>query len=301
MAAMQTTTPARMFVVKRNGSEEPVHLDKITKRLEQLCEGPGSVLDRVDPVVVSTKVITGLYTGVTTVELDNLAVETAAALILKDPQYGKLAARVAISNLHKQTPDTFSQCIQQLHDYEHPITKAKGVIDPQLHETVMANAEQLNAAIVPYRDYNYTLFGFKTLERAYLLKCDGMIVERPGYMLMRVAIGIHGTDLERAIETYDDMSLQLFTHATPSLFNAGTKKAQMSSCFLLGMEDSIAGIYKTLTDSAFISQHAGGIGINIHDIRAAGSHIAGTGGTSNGLVPMLRVFNDSARFVDQVC
>lgn len=246
-----------MKVIKRNGSEEAVALDKITRRIETLCRGPGAVLDRVDPIIVSRKVVAGLYNGVSTVELDGLAIEVAAALTSTDTQYNQLAARIAVSNLHKSTPSKFSDAVDKLYHYKHPITGAAGVLSQELYDTVMANKDTLNAIIVPERDYDYTYFGFKTLERAYLLKCGSDIVERPCYMLLRVSLGIHGSDLERAAQTYHSMSQRLYTHATPTLFNSGTKRPQLSSCFLLHMEDTIEGIYKTLSDTAVISKNSG--------------------------------------------
>merc|ERR1711899_154400 len=245
------------------------------------------------------KVIQGLYAGVTTVELDNLAAEIAATMTTKHPDYAILAARIVISNLHKETKKMFSEVITDLykmrsHDRPTPM------ISEQHYKIIMENADRLNSAIVSNRDFNYQYFGFKTLERSYLLKIDGKVVERPQHMLMRVSVGIHGTDIDAAIETYDLLSQKLFTHASPTLFNAATRRPQLSSCFLLTMaDDSIEGIYDTLKQTALISKSAGGIGLNVHCIRATGSYIAGTNGTSNGLVPMLRVFNNTARYVDQ--
>merc|ERR1719150_2779894 len=245
------------------------------------------------------KVINGLFPGVTTVELDNLAAEIAATLTTKHPDYAILAARIVISNLHKETKKVFSEVITDLFNMN---TKGKPtpMISEQHYKIIMANADRLNSAIVSNRDFNYQYFGFKTLERSYLLKIDGKVVERPQHMLMRVSVGIHGTDIDAAIETYDLLSQKLFTHASPTLFNAATRRPQLSSCFLLTMaDDSIEGIYDTLKQTALISKSAGGIGLNVHCIRATGSYIAGTNGTSNGLVPMLRVFNNTARYVDQ--
>merc|ERR1711899_108853 len=245
------------------------------------------------------KVINGLYPGVTTVELDNLAAEIAATMTTKHPDYAILAARIVISNLHKETKKMFSEVITDLykmrsHDRPTPM------ISEQHYKIVMDNKDKLDAALIYDRDFQYQYFGFKTLERSYLLKKDGKVVERPQQMLMRVSVGIHGTDIDAAIETYDLLSQKLFTHASPTLFNAATPRPQLSSCFLLTMaSDSIEGIYDTLKRCALISKSAGGIGLNIHCIRATGSYIAGTNGTSNGLVPMLRVFNNTARYVDQ--
>lgn len=288
-----------MYVVKRDGRKEEVKFDKITSRLKKLSYGLDT--DYVDVTEVVMKVINGIYDGVTTVELDKLAAETTAYLTTKHPDYSILAARIAVSNLHKQTKKSFSETIADLYNYVEPKTGAHaGMIADDVYEIVMANKDQLDSAIIYDRDYNYDYFGFKTLERSYLLKIDGRYAERPQQMLMRVAVGIHKADIKAAIETYNLLSEKWFTHATPTLFNAGTPRPQMSSCFLLTMkEDSINGIFETLKNCALISQSAGGIGLSVHTIRATGSYIKGTNGTSNGLVPMLRVFNDAARYVDQ--
>lgn len=287
-----------MYVVKRDGHKEPVMFDKITDRIKKLCYG---LNDLVDAVKVTMRVIEGLYDGVTTSELDNLAAETAASMTVTHPDYAQLAARIAISNLHKNTNKSFSETMKEMYFYVNPRTNQKApLLSDEVHEAIQANAEYLNSHIIYNRDFNYDYFGFKTLERSYLLKINGKIVERPQHMLMRVAVGIHLNDMESVIETYDLMSKKFFTHATPTLFNAGTPKPQMSSCFLLTMkDDSIDGIYDTLKQTAKISQSAGGIGLSIHNVRATGSYIRGTNGTSNGIVPMLRVFNDTARYVDQ--
>ena len=287
-----------MYVVKRDGHKEPVMFDKITDRIKKLCYG---LNDLVDAVKVTMRVIEGLYDGVTTSELDNLAAETAASMTISHPDYAQLAARIAISNLHKNTNKSFSETMKEMYFYVNPRTNQKApLLSDEVYEAIQANAEYLNSHIIYNRDFNYDYFGFKTLERSYLLKINGKIVERPQHMLMRVAVGIHLTDLESVIETYDLMSKKFFTHATPTLFNAGTPKPQMSSCFLLTMkDDSIDGIYDTLKQTAKISQSAGGIGLSIHNVRATGSYIRGTNGTSNGIVPMLRVLNDTARYVDQ--
>merc|ERR1711899_586180 len=245
------------------------------------------------------KVINGLYPGVTTVELDNLAAEIAATMTTKHPDYAILAARIVVANLHKETKKVFSEVITDLYNMRSH-DRPTPMISEEHYKIIMANADRLNSAIVSNRDFNYQYFGFKTLERSYLLKIDGKVVERPQHMLMRVSVGIHGTDIDAAIETYDLLSQKLFTHASPTLFNAATPRPQLSSCFLLTMaDDSIEGIYDTLKQTALISKSAGGIGLNVHCIRATGSYIAGTNGTSNGLVPMLRVFNNTARYVDQ--
>jgi len=287
-----------MYVVKRDGHKEPVMFDKITDRIKKLCYG---LNDLVDSVKVAMRVIEGLYDGVTTSELDNLAAETAASMTIAHPDYAQLAARIAVSNLHKNTKKSFSETMSDMYLYVNPRTGQKSpLLSDEVYETIMANAEELDSMIIYNRDFNYDYFGFKTLERSYLLKINGKIVERPQHMLMRVSVGIHLNDIEAVKETYELMSKKFFTHATPTLFNAGTPKPQMSSCFLLTMkDDSIDGIYDTLKQTAKISQSAGGIGLSIHNVRATGSYIRGTNGTSNGIVPMLRVFNDTARYVDQ--
>lgn len=258
-------------------------------------------MDYVDPCLIAQKVINGLYPGVTTTELDNLAAETAATMTTKHPDYAILAARIAISNLHKETKKVFSEVIEDLYNMVNERTRLHSpMISDGTYKVVMDNAEALNSAIIYDRDFNYNYFGFKTLERSYLLKINGKVVERPQHMLMRVAIGIHGEDIEAAVNTYNLMSEKWFTHASPTLFNSGTPHPQLSSCFLLAMrEDSIEGIYDTLKQCALISKSAGGIGVHVHCIRASGTYIAGTNGTSNGLVPMLRVYNNTARYVDQ--
>jgi ribonucleoside-diphosphate reductase alpha chain len=287
-----------MYVVKRDGKKEPVMFDKITDRIKILCYG---LNDRVDSVKVAMRVIEGLYDGVTTSELDNLAAETAASMTVTHPDFAQLAARIAISNLHKNTKKSFSETMSDMFHYVNPRTHQESpLLSEEVYAVIRDNAEKLDSAIIYNRDFNYDYFGFKTLERSYLLKINGKIVERPQHMLMRVSVGIHLNDIDSAIETYELMSKKFFTHATPTLFNAGTPKAQMSSCFLLTMkDDSIDGIYDTLKQTAKISQSAGGIGLSIHNVRATGSYIRGTNGTSNGIVPMLRVFNDTARYVDQ--
>jgi len=289
-----------MFVIKRNGRKENVFFDKITSRILKLCYGLN--MDYIDPTEITKKVINGLYSGVTTVELDNLAAETAATMTTKHPDYTILAARIAISNLHKETKKVFSEVIEDLYmNAINPSTKKKeSLVSKQLYDVVKANADKLNSSIIYDRDFNYNYFGFKTLEKSYLLKINGKIVERPQHMLMRVSVGIHGEDVDSAIETYNLMSEKWFIHATPTLFNAGTNRPQLSSCFLLAMrDDSIEGIFDTLKQCAIISKNAGGIGLHVHNIRCNGSHITGTNGTSNGLIPMLRVFNNTSRYVDQ--
>ena len=287
-----------MYVVKRDGRREPVMFDKITSRVKKLCYGLNEL---VDPVKVAMRVIEGLYDNVTTSELDNLAAEIAATMTTAHPDYAKLAARISVSNLHKNTKKTFSEVMTDLFEYVNPRTEEKApLLSEEVYKMIMDNKEKLDSTIIYNRDFGYDYFGFKTLERSYLLKLNGEIAERPQHMLMRVSIGIHIDDLDAAIETYELMSKKYFTHATPTLFNSGTPKPQMSSCFLLTMkDDSIDGIYDTLKQTAKISQSAGGIGLSIHNVRATGSYISGTNGTSNGIVPMLRVFNDTARYVDQ--
>ena len=288
-----------MFVVKRDGKKETVKFDKITARIEKLCYGLNPAL--VDPVDVAKKVIEGLFDGVTTSELDNLAAETAASLTTKHPDYALLASRIAVSNLHKNTIKSFSETMKLLYNYIDPKNgKNASLLAEDVWDVIEKNAEELDSSIIYDRDFGFDYFGFKTLEKSYLLKLEGQIVERPQHLFMRVSIGIHKEDIESAIKTYNLMSERWFTHATPTLFNAGTPKPQMSSCFLLTMkDDSIDGIYDTLKQTAKISQSAGGIGLSIHNVRATGSYISGTNGTSNGIIPMLRVFNDTARYVDQ--
>jgi len=287
-----------MYVIKRDGRKESVKFDKITARVKKLCYGLNPL---VDPTAVAMKVIEGLYEGVTTEKLDNLASEVSAAMATKHPDYGYLASRIAISNLHKKTNKSFFATVTDLYNYIDPKTgESAKLIADDVYDIIKNNADVLDSAVIHDRDFGYDYFGFKTLERSYLLKINGQIVERPQHMLMRVSVGIHKDDIEAAIKTYNLMSERWFTHATPTLFNAGTPKPQMSSCFLLTMkDDSIDGIYDTLKQCAKISQSAGGIGLSIHNIRATGSYIKGTNGESNGIIPMLRVFNDTARYVDQ--
>ncbi|MTI39997.1 ribonucleoside-diphosphate reductase subunit alpha [Fulvivirga lutimaris] len=288
-----------MLVVKRDGRRESVKFDKITSRIEKLCYGLD--MNYIEPIDIAKKVINGIYDGVTTVELDNLAAETTASLTTKHPDFAKLAARIAISNLHKVTSKSFSNTMKRLYTYVDPKTGENApLISKEVYGVIKKNAALLDSSIIYDRDFSYDYFGFKTLERSYLMKADGKIVERPQHLLMRVAVGIHQDDMAAAIETYNLLSEKWFTHATPTLFNAGTPKPQLSSCFLLTMQDdSIDGIYDTLKQCAKISQSAGGIGLSIHNVRATGSYIKGTGGVSNGIVPMLRNFDMTARYVDQ--
>jgi ribonucleoside-diphosphate reductase alpha chain len=288
-----------MYVIKRDGSKESIKFDKITARIQKLCYALDPI--HVQPVEVAMKVIQGIYPGVTTSELDNLAAETAASMTVKHPDYALLASRIAVSNLHKNTEKSFSKTMENLYRYIDPKTGHKApLLADDVFEVIQQNAQLLDSSIIYDRDFGYDYFGFKTLERSYLLKINGKLAERPQHMLMRVSVGIHKDDIASAIETYNLMSERWFTHATPTLFNSGTPKPQMSSCFLLTVkEDSIDGIYDTLKNCAKISQSAGGIGLSIHNIRATGSYIRGTNGTSNGIIPMLRVYNDTARYVDQ--
>jgi ribonucleoside-diphosphate reductase alpha chain len=288
-----------MHVIKRNGQRVEVRFDEILDRVNSLCFD----LDHryIEPIEIAKRVVDGIYDGVTTEQLDQLAAETAASMTSLHPDYANLAARVAVSNLHKKTKASFSGVIEDLYTYIDPKSEQPaGLISDEVYAFIQANAARLDAAIRYERDYLFDYFGFKTLERSYLLRLYGQVVERPQHMWMRVSVGIHAGDVDAAIETYNLMSEKWFTHASPTLFNAGTPSPQLSSCFLLGMQDdSIAGIYDTLKQTALISKNAGGIGLHIHNVRAKGSYIRGTNGTSNGIVPMLRVFNDTARYVDQ--
>lgn len=288
-----------MQVIKRSGKNEDVSFDKITARVKKLCYGLSQAY--VEPIEIAKKVIQGLYDGVPTTELDNLAAETAASMASIHPDYALLAARIAVSNLHKNTDKSFAKTVKDLYHYIDPKTgKSAGLISQETYSIIQKNKDRLDSAIIYDRDYDFDYFGFKTLERSYLLRMNNEVVERPQHLLMRTAVGIHGEDIDAAIETYNLMSEKWFIHATPTLFNAGTPKPQLSSCFLLSMtDDSISGIFETLARCAKISQSAGGIGLSIHNIRATGSYIRGTGGTSNGIIPMLKVFNDTARYVDQ--
>ncbi|AAM92361.1 ribonucleotide reductase large subunit [Ectromelia virus] len=288
-----------MFVVKRNGCRENVMFDKITSRIRKLCYGLNT--DHIDPIKIAMKVIQGIYNGVTTVELDTLAAEIAATCTTQHPDYAILAARIAVSNLHKETKKLFSEVMEDLFNYVNPKNgKHSPIISSITMDIVNKYKDKLNSVIIYERDFSYNYFGFKTLEKSYLLKINNKIVERPQHMLMRVAVGIHQWDIESAIETYNLLSEKWFTHASPTLFNAGTSRHQMSSCFLLNMmDDSIEGIYDTLKRCALISKMAGGIGLSISNIRASGSYISGTNGASNGIIPMLRVYNNTARYIDQ--
>ena len=276
-----------MQVIKRNGKLESVKFDKVTARIEKLSYGLSPMVNVID---VAKKAIAGIYDGVQTTDLDNLAAETAASLTITHPDYAILASRIAVSNLHKNTVKSFSDTMRKLYNYVDDKTGKKlPLIADDVMQIIEDNADLLDSTIIYDRDFAFDFFGFKTLEKSYLLKINGKIAERPQHMYMRVAVGIHKNDIDSVIKTYHLMSEKWFTHATPTLFNAGTPKPQMSSCFLLTMkEDSIDGIYDTLKQTAKISQSAGGIGLAIHNIRATGSYIGGTNGTSNGIVPMLK-------------
>ena len=288
-----------MLVIKRDKRKESVKFDKITARIEKLSYGLNTKY--VKTIEIAKKVIDGLYDGVSTQELDELAAETAATLTTKHPDYAILAARISISNLHKTTSKSFSNTMKRLYTYINPKTgKNASLLSKEVYGIINKNAALLDSSIIYDRDFSYDYFGFKTLQKSYLLKLDSVVVERPQHLLMRVAIGIHKEDIDAAIETYNLLSEKWFTHATPTLFNAGTPKPQLSSCFLLTMkDDSIDGIYDTLKQCAKISQSAGGIGLSIHNVRATGSYINGTNGISNGIIPMLRNFDMTARYVDQ--
>ncbi|HEY6978286.1 MAG TPA: ribonucleoside-diphosphate reductase subunit alpha, partial [Chitinophagaceae bacterium] len=286
------------YVIKRSGKTEAVKFDKVTARIQKLSYGLSPMVNVID---VAKKTIEGIYEGVHTTELDNLAAEVAASMTTLHPDYAILASRIAVSNLHKNTTKSFSETVQKLYYYKDETTsRHMPLIAGDVVKIINEYADILDSTIIYDRDYGFDYFGFKTLEKSYLLRINGEIAERPQHMYMRVAVGIHKDDIEGAINTYHLMSEKWYTHATPTLFNAGTPKPQMSSCFLLTMkDDSIEGIYDTLKQTAKISQSAGGIGLAIHNIRATGSYISGTNGTSNGIIPMLRVFNDTARYVDQ--
>lgn len=293
------TYNSKMFVIKRDGRRQEVHFDKITARICKLSYGLNP--DFCDPILVAQKVTSGVYKGVSTSELDELAAETAAALTSTHPDYAILAARIATSNLHKNTLKSFTETVKLMFEHTNPKNGDPApLVSENVYKVIMENAERFDNEMRYDRDFDYDYFGFKTLERSYLLRINGRVVERPQHMLMRVSIGIHQDNVDAAINTYHLMSERWFTHASPTLFNSGTPRPQLSSCFLLRMkEDSIEGIFDTLKECATISKSAGGIGLNIHDIRATGSYIRGTNGSSNGILPMLRVFNDTARYVDQ--
>ena len=288
-----------MKVKKRDGSLEEMRYDKITRRIQHFCDDLD--IEYVDPTLVTLKVTQGIYDGISTVELDTLAAETAASLVTTHPDYAKLAGRLAVSNLHKTTPKRFSQCIKELYNFIEPKTgKESSLINDDVYKFVLQNKDVLDGAVTQERDFDFDYFGFKTLERSYLLKINARIVERPQYMYMRVAVGICNGDLEMALRIYDDLSQHFYTHATPTLFNAGTRRPQMSSCFLIGNKgDDIDGLFDTIKDVAKISKWAGGIGLHVHDVRAKGSYIRGTGGESDGLLPMMKTYNEVARWINQ--
>ena len=286
-----------MHIIKRDGSKEAMKFDKIGTRIRQQCNG----LDRsaINPVTIAQMIISSLRDGITSHEIDTLISETCHSLVTRHPDFDVLALRIAISRLHKEAPMTFLEAMQAL--YQN--TDASGNPAPLISDKVLELAGKYESEIESHiqddRDYRYTYFGFKTLEKSYLQRSNKKIVETPQYMLMRVALGIHEGDLESAFKTYDDMSQGYYTHATPTLFNSGTRRPQNSSCFLLTMEDSLEGIFKVLSDCAMISKNAGGIGLSVSKIRSTDSYIRGTGGKGNGLVPMLQVFNATSRYVDQ--
>jgi len=286
-------------VIKRNGKKEPVMLDKILDRITQQTYG----LDTkwIVPFEIAQKVIEGITPDIKTYVLDQLAMETAASLTTKHPDYSVLAARLAITNLHKETKKSFSETAEDLYRYVNPKTgKHAPVVSESFYSIVKKHADELDSAIVHSRDHNFDYFGFKTLEKSYLLKIDGKVAERPQYMYMRTALQIWGEDIQKVVETYNTLSEGYYTHATPTLFNSGTTRPQLSSCFLLDVEDdSIEGIFNTLKESAQISKNAGGIGIAFSKVRAKGTYIAGTNGTSNGIIPFLKIYNETARAVDQ--
>ena len=285
-----------MEVTKRNGDKEPVFFDKITIRLKKLIE-EGKY--KLDPVIIAQKVIKNLYNEITTQELDEEAAKICASMTSDEPEYGLLGGRICISNLHKMTPNTFSDAIDILMNNIDKNNNPAPILNNEVYQIIKKNKDLINSKIVSNRDYLIDFFGYKTLERAYLLKSNDAIVERPQYMMMRVSIAIHRNDLENAFKTYDYISQKYFTHASPTLFNAGTNLEQLSSCFLMGTADSIEGIFKTITNCAHISKNAGGIGVHFSNIRAAGSTIRKTNGQSNGIIPMLQVYNSTARYIDQ--
>ena len=288
-----------MFVITRSGKREPVQFDKITHRISQLLYGLDS--EFVDASQVAKRTIQGLFDGITTEELDNLSAEVSAYLTSSHPDYARLAGRIAVANLHRSTSDSFMETLDKLWNFTPDYSGEKTpLISQDLYDFATQHKDRISAEIAYSRDFEFDYFGFKTLERSYLLKVHNKIVERPQHMFMRVALGVQLGNIEEALKTYHMISEGWFTHASPTLFNAGTNKPQMSSCFLVAAkDDSIEGIYETLKQCALISQSAGGIGLSVHNIRAKGSFIKGTNGTSNGIVPMLRVFNDTARYVDQ--
>jgi ribonucleotide reductase alpha subunit len=288
----------KMQVTKRDNTLEDISFDKVLRRIRKLCD-EGTILTGVRPDEIAQKVCTRIYDGVKTSELDELAAQMCASIVTTHPDYGVLASRIVVSNHHKNTSPSFSETITLLRNGKDVAGNTISLISDELWEVVQLHKEKLNSYIDYTRDYDLDYFGFKTLERAYLMKVGDKMVERPQHMWMRVALGIHSFDIKDALETYDYMSKRYFTHATPTLFNAGTPRSQLASCFLLGSADSVSGMYKTIGDCAQISKYAGGIGVHVHDIRAKGSHIRGTNGISSGLIPMLRVYNNTARHINQ--
>ena len=287
------------FVIKRSGKKEVISFDKILNRIKKIGKENNSNLD-VNYTSLTVKIIDRLYPNIPTTLIDELTAQQCASLSTTNPDYGVLASRILISNHHKNTDTNFFKVTKQLYNFKDVNGVNHPLISKKYFNVIKSNKSLIQSWLDYDRDYLLDYFGFKTLERAYLMKIDKKIIERPQHMWLRVAIGIHGSDLEKAKETYDLMSQKYFTHATPTLFNAGTPRSQLSSCYLVGMEsDSISGIYNTLSDCANISKWAGGIGLHIHNVRSSGSHIRGTNGTSNGIVPMLRVFNSTARYCDQ--
>ena len=288
-----------MKVKKRDGSLEEMRYDKITRRISSLCSDLN--LDYVDPTYITLKVTQGIYDGISSTELDTLAAETAASMTTTHPDYAKLAGRLAVTNLHKTTPKKFSQSIKELYSFIEPRTGTESsLISDELFDFVKKNRAVIDGAIVQERDFDFDFFGFKTLERSYLLKIGERIIERPQYLYMRVAMGICDGDIEMGLRIYDDLSQHFYTHATPTLFNAGTRRPQMSSCFLIGNKsDDINGLFDAIQDVANISKWAGGIGLHVHDVRAKGSYIKGTGGESDGLLPMMKTYNEVARWINQ--
>jgi ribonucleoside-diphosphate reductase alpha subunit len=286
-----------MLVKKRNGNMEVIAFDKILRRIKTIGTEVGI---KINYTTLAMKVIDQLYNGISTTQIDELSAQQCASLASTHPDYNVLASRITISNHHKNTADSFSQVMTELYEYKDKHGQQSPLVSQELYDVVQKYGSELESMLDYSRDYLIDYFGFKTLERAYLMKINKETVERPQHMWLRVAVGIHGDNLEKVKETYDCMSQKYFTHATPTLFNAGTPHPQLSSCYLISMEnDSIEGIYNTLKDCALISKWAGGIGLHIHNVRASGSHIRGTNGASNGIVPMLRVFNNTARYVDQ--
>lgn len=281
-----------MKIQKRNGKLENISFDKILRRIHNLANDKNlGVIDSVDCDIVSQKVINQIYDGVSSKELDDLAAQISISLCINHPGYSDLASRIAVSNLHKSTMGSFTEAVEELYKHE--------IINKKFYESAIKNKIRLNSAICQERDYTFDYFGFKTLEKGYLLKYNDIIIERPQYMWMRVALALHVDDIDKCIESYYFLSKKYFTHASPTLYNAGTNRQQMSSCFLLSTEDSIEGIFKSISDCAFISKYAGGIGISVSDIRAKGSYIKGTNGKSDGLIPMLKVYNETCRFINQ--